>query len=123
MFGFSPDYNRGLQEQGIRDAHRHALDQRQDDAALAQWMRYARDLEARLAQSEAETKAARVQRNVIDNKLGETMAALRQANPKHPLCDELRVAADTRREIDQTLAQAGIALDRSGPTTRVIRTR
>jgi len=126
MFGYSPDYAQGQMDQQVRDN----LARRQDDNLAGQWQRFANELEARLArandelnQAIAETKAARVQRDVLANRLIETQAVLRQVSPNHRLCDEVKMIAENRAEVDRALAQSGISIDRSGTSPVVVRTR
>ncbi|MEJ7745708.1 MAG: hypothetical protein WKF61_02930 [Luteimonas sp.] len=123
MFGFSSDYSRGQQEQQFRETLGRRQQQRQGNSAVAQWQSYARELEGRLAQAEAETKAARVQRNVIDKRLGEMIDALREVSPNHRLSDEVSRGAENRAEVDATLAREGIKIERSGTGATVVRTR
>lgn len=128
MFGYSPDFNRGAFAERAHGNLANLRAQHDNDRSVAAWQSYARQLEARLAaldnefaQAVAETKAARVQRNVLNDKLSAMMDALRQSNPRHPLCNDAAVTAALRKETDEILAKDNIMVDRTRTPWAVVR--
>ena len=114
MFGYSPDYTQGQMDQQFRDNLARRQQQRQADSSLAEWQRYARELEDRLAQANAETLAARVQRHVLSGTMDRLVEALHAADPNHPLCNQVALVAENRRAVDAMLATQKISLVRNG---------
>lgn len=113
MFGYSPQYTQGVMDQQVRGNLARNDDRRQAEASVAQWQRYARNLEERLAQAQAETFAARVQRHVLSGTMDRLIEALRATDPNHPLCNQVALVAENRRAVDEMLAAQKIALVRN----------
>lgn len=89
--------------------------------AARDWEQYAHQLEAKLAQAQAETLAARIQRNTYSRQLSRVVGELAKVAPNHPAANDVALIAEGRREVDEEAAKNGIMIDRSNPQKHVVR--
>jgi chromosome segregation ATPase len=116
----SLDYRRG-REDNFFAQQRAARDLRNANDNLQEWKNYAAELERKLAQAQAETIAARIQRNTYSKQLDRLVGELAKVDPRNPAANSVGLIAEGRKAIDAELATHGLMIDRTDMNNQVVK--
>lgn len=92
-----------------------------DGERLNEWKHYAAELENKLAQAQAETLAARIQRNTYSRQIDKLVGEIRQLSPTHPSTNDVAMNGALRKEVDAQLAKHNLMIDRSNPRDHLVK--